>query len=139
MAAMSVPAIREFLRVEFPQVFGDGALSVVSAEGGEARIALTPSEAHLRPGDIISGPTIMTLVDGAAYVALLSLDERAQMAVTSDLTIHFLRGGAPGARVFQDAKVIKAGRRLSVVTCQTLSEDDRLLAHATVSYAMPAE
>ncbi|MEM6848682.1 MAG: PaaI family thioesterase [Pseudomonadota bacterium] len=137
MAAMSVPAIRDYLIAEFPQVFGDGAISVVSAEDGEARLALTPGRAHLRPGKILSGPAIMSLADAAAYAALLSLDDRAKMAVTSDLTIHFLRGGSPDGRVFQDATVIKSGRRLSVITCRTSSQDERLLAHATMSYAMP--
>lgn len=134
---MNVDAIRAYLATEFSQVFADGCIEVVSAEGGAAQMTLTPGFQHLRPGNIISGPSMMMMADAGAYAALLSLDEGAKMAVTSDLTIHFLRAAPEGGRLIQEARVIKAGRRISVIACGAMSEDGRLLAHATMSYAMP--
>lgn len=137
MGAMNRDAIAAYLREGFPQVFANESIEVVSAGDGSARLTLQPGYAHLRPGNIISGPTYMTMADAAAYAALLSLDEAAKMAVTTDLTIHFLRGAPEGGLLVQDAKVIKAGRRLSVINCEASAEDGRLLAHATMTYAMP--
>ncbi|MEM6850791.1 MAG: PaaI family thioesterase [Pseudomonadota bacterium] len=138
MPGMSPSDIDAYLQEEFPQVFVDARVSVAEAEAGRARLHLTPGRAHLRPGNTVSGPAIMMMADAAAYAALLSLDSGAKMAVTSDLTIHFLRAAAPGAMLVQTANVIKAGRRISVIACETIDEQGRLLAHATTGYAMPA-
>lgn len=131
--------IDAFLKAEFPQVFGSKDVVVEEAEKGRARLRLTPGEAHLRPGAVISGPTIMLLADAAAYVALLSLGANAKMAVTTNLNMSFLRAGRVGSDIVQTAEVIKPGRRLSVILAETLGPDDTLLAHATMTYAMPAD
>ncbi|MEM1103572.1 MAG: PaaI family thioesterase [Pseudomonadota bacterium] len=138
MPSMSLSAIDAYLHEEFPQVFAGTGVSVIEAEAGRARLHLTPGVAHLRPGNTVSGPAIMMMADAAAYAALLSLDSGAKMAVTTDLTIHFLRAAAPGAMLVQTATVIKSGRRISVIACETADEEGRLLAHATTGYTMPA-
>lgn len=135
-AIMTLEAIRAYLAAEFPQVF-DGSLEVAQAEGGEAVFLLRPAHRHLRPGGIVSGPTLMMLADAAAYAALLSVSDRAKMAVTSNLSIAFLRGTPPGGLIRQTASVVKDGRRLSVVVAEAFDDADRLLAHTTMTYAMP--
>lgn len=139
---MTLDEIRTYLTTDFPQVFREHDVSLVSAEEGRARIALTPGTQHLRPGGIVSGPTLMMLADAAAYVALLSLTERAKMAVTTNLSVSFVRGVPAGTQIVQDARVLKAGRRLCVIVCEALnptaSGAAAILAHTSVSYAMPA-
>jgi acyl-coenzyme A thioesterase PaaI-like protein len=51
---------------------------------------------QLRPGGVISGPTQMALADTAAYALVLAHIGEVAMAVTTSLTIHFLRGCKPG-------------------------------------------
>jgi len=136
---MTLAAIRAFLLAEFPQVFATQALTVERADAGEAALRLEPSHAHLRPGDVISGPTLMMLADATAYAALMSLSEAAKVAVTANLSIAFLRAAPPGAAIVQTARVIKPGRRLSVIVGEALGPGGEILTHATLTYAMPAE
>ncbi len=135
---MQLDEIREFLSGEFPQVFRTHRLSVEEAAAGRARLHLTPQDIHLRPGAVISGPTIMMLADAAGYVALLSLGAEAKMAVTTNLTMNFLRAGRLGGDIVQTAQVIKPGRRLAVIVAETFGPDQAAIAHATMTYAMPA-
>ena len=135
---MTLDEIREFLDGEFPQVFRTHRLGVELAEEGNARLTLTPQDIHLRPGEVISGPTIMMLADAAGYVALLSLGANAKMAVTTNLTMNFLRAGRLGGPIAQTARVIKPGKRLSVIVSETFGPGEVPLAHATMTYAMPA-
>ncbi|MEM8852507.1 MAG: PaaI family thioesterase [Pseudomonadota bacterium] len=134
---MNVEAIRTYLIAEFPQVFDDLDLVVERAEKGDAALLLTPEPRHLRPGGIVSGPTLMMLVDAAAYAALLSLSDAAKMAVTTSLNINFLRAGAPRGAIRQTATVIKPGRRLMVLTGNAYDADGAHLTHTSLTYAMP--
>lgn len=135
---MGLAAVRSYLADVFPQVFAVHGVVVERAHEGAARLALSPDDKHLRPGGIVSGPTMMMLADAAAYAALLSGTAAAKMAVTSNFNITFLRAGPPGQAIVQDASVVKWGRRLSVIVSETKSADGTLLAHATMTYAMPA-
>jgi uncharacterized protein (TIGR00369 family) len=57
------------------------------------------------------------------------------MAVTSSLTISFLRGAKRGD-VHAEAELLSLGRRLAVCDVRLWTESpDRLAAHATVTYA----
>ncbi|MCA9601576.1 MAG: PaaI family thioesterase [Myxococcales bacterium] len=91
----------------------------------------------LRPGDTVSGPTFMWLVDLAAYLAVLARIGRVALAVTSSLEIHFLRK-APRGQLRAEARILKLGRRLAVTTAEVFAEHDpRPVAHATITYAIP--
>ena len=88
---------------------------------------------QLRPGNTVSGPTLMMLADATMYALVLALDPTQVMSVTHDLHIHFLARPAP-----QDltavATLLRQGRR-SVVMRVDLYSEQRLVAHATGSYA----
>jgi len=58
---MTLSEIREFLAAEFAPVFVDQEVVVEAAEGGTARLSMVPDGRHLRPGAIVSGPTLMML------------------------------------------------------------------------------
>jgi acyl-coenzyme A thioesterase PaaI-like protein len=59
------------------------------------------------------------------------------MAVTSTLNIQFLNKPQPAA-LRAEAKILKAGRRLAVLAVEIYT-DEQLVAHATGSYALPAQ
>ncbi|MEM8551120.1 MAG: PaaI family thioesterase [Pseudomonadota bacterium] len=133
---MTLDDIRDYLGREFPQVFSSDVLSLDAAEDGLAVLRLTPDEAHLRPGEVISGPTVMLLADAAAYAALLSLGPAAKMSVTSNLNMSFLRAARLGPDIVTSARVLKMGKRLATIVCESAS-DETMIAHATLTYAMP--
>jgi uncharacterized protein (TIGR00369 family) len=135
---MTLDEIRRYLVEEFAEVFARQEISVVSAADGAAVLRLVPDGQHLRPGGIVSGPTLMMLADAAAYAALLSLSAAAKMAVTANLSVTFLRAAPPGSAILQDARVLKEGRRLAILVCEARDEDGRVLAHTTTTYAMPS-
>lgn len=104
------------------------------------RIAQAFNPGMLRPGGLISGPTLMSLADTAAYVLVMAHVGPELMAVTSSLTMNFLRGAQPG-EIQADAELLSLGRRNAVCGVRIWTESpDRLAAHATVTYAraMPA-
>ncbi|MGX1305935.1 uncharacterized protein (TIGR00369 family) [Amorphus suaedae] len=131
--------IADFLAREFPAVFGpDRGCTVDLAEDGRAICRLVPTRDHLRPGDIVSGPTMMMLADATAYVALLSIYPRAIHAVTTNLTINFLRSMKATDPIVAECTVIKSGKRLAVITCEMRSElTSEPAAHVVMTYSLP--
>jgi len=131
---MSVAELDAFLEKEFPQAEGFTTLSVGP---GEATLRLVAEDRHLRPGGTVSGPSLFALADIAAYVAILSHIGPVALAVTTNLSINFLRKPEPGPLLGR-AAILKLGRRLAVVEITIANEGDRLtLAHAVATYSIP--
>ena len=134
---MDAEALNAFLRRAFPE--GDPDLMPQIVEVGEGRVLLRQGFAtrHLRPGGVISGPTMMTLADTAAYALVLAHIGEVAMAVTTSLTIHFLRGAKPGD-LYAEATLLKLGRRIATADILMWTESrERAAAKATVAYAIP--
>ena len=95
------------------------------------------TEANLRPGGYISGPSQMALADHAAYVAIFTRTGIIPMAVTSNLNIDFLRP-CIGTALIADAQLIKLGKNLAVTTVDIRAEgNEKLSSRATVTYVIP--
>ena len=134
---MDIAAIDAFLRAEFPQMFLDGEIfTVVTVEGGRVRLRCAPTERHLRPGGTVSGPTLFTLADVTAYVAVLAHVGPVALAVTTNLNINFLHRPKPGALAC-DGTILKLGKRLVVVDTVTRDTAGRIVAQATGTYSIP--
>jgi uncharacterized protein (TIGR00369 family) len=135
---MTVEELTAFLDQTFPQIHQYGRVfSVESVAPGEAVLRLDASEAHLRPGGTVSGPTLFTLADLAAYAAILAHIGPVALAVTTNVSINFLRKPPPGALLAR-CRLLKLGRRLAVTEIRIAppnSED--LVAHATATYSIP--
>src|SRR5260370_19989015 len=114
IAKMTVADLERFLHVEFPQAFSGGDISIESADGVSCLLRQRYSDQMLRPGGTISGPTLMALADCAMYVVLLSAIGPVGLAVTTNLSINFLRKGRPGQDVLAAARLLKLGKRLAV-------------------------
>jgi uncharacterized protein (TIGR00369 family) len=126
--------LRRFLISVFPQC----TVEVDDAGDGSARVRQKIGEEHLRPGGTVSGPTMMAVADAASYLAVLSQIGIVPLAVTSHLSIHFLRRPRPGRDIVAEARVLKLGRTLAVVEVRVLSEGEpESVAQATVTYALP--
>ena len=126
--------IIEFLERDFPQ-----SRCVVEAVGNRSATLKYPvGPAELRPGGTVSGPVLMAVADIALYVAVLGEIGIVPLAVTTSLTINFLRKPSPGASVVAVCKLIKVGRSLAVGEVALYSEgSDDMVAHAVGTYSIP--
>lgn len=135
---MEMDALQQLLLGAFPVEVHGRLGRVVDLVPGRVRMRLDPGPESLRPGNLVSGPTQMGLVDVAAYAVVLAHIGPQPMAVTSSLTINFLRG-ATLAPVFAEAVLLKLGRRLATIDVRLWQHDaDTLVAQATAIYALPA-
>ena len=91
----------------------------------------------MRAGGTISGPALMALADTAAYFITLVHAGPAPGAATANLDIHFLVRPKPDD-IVATATMLRLGRRLAVSKVDLLS-GDQLVAHATVTYALPPD
>lgn len=135
---LTVDDLNRFLETDFPEIHMDGKIFVVTEVGpGFATMRLDPLARHLRPGGTVSGPTLFTLADVAAYVALLAHIGPQALAVTTNLNINFLRKPAP-APLQCTCRILKLGKRLAVID-MAISEltGGILVAHATGTYSIP--
>jgi uncharacterized protein (TIGR00369 family) len=138
IAKMTVADLERFLHVEFPQAFSGGDISIESADGVSCLLRQRYSDQMLRPGGTISGPTLMALADFAMYVVLLSAIGPVGLAVTTNLSINFLRKGQPGQDVLAAARLLKLGKRLAVGEINLLSgTSPDPIAHAISTYSVP--
>lgn len=134
-------ALERFIREAFPEDQDAAHVFVEAIEAASLRVRLEYHARFLRPGESISGPTMMKLADMVTYLALISQDEGAKRAVTSSLNIHFLRRPKPGDMIAV-AQVLKRGRSLAVAQVELFSEadmgDGEPVAVASVTYALPS-
>ena len=128
-----IDKIQKFLDDEFPQ-----NNLVVEHTGGESSIVRkkVKSSDH-RPGNTVSGPTMMTLADAAIYVAILG-ETGNYGAVTIQLTINFLRKPDGYKDLIARCKLLKTGKTLVVGQVELYSEGkEEMVAQATASYTLP--
>ena len=93
----------------------------------------------LRPGGYVPGPTLMGGVDFIGWILVFTRVGITPMAVTWDLKINFLRP-AVGRDVIVEGTQTKFGLYTHATYDLYLDgEPDRLVAHATTTYAVPKE
>lgn len=136
---LSLEQVQTLLRNAFPASAGSAAMVVEALAPGCARIRLPFQKWMVRPGQVLSGPSMMTAIDTAMYVVVLAHIGEQMMAVTTDMNLHFVNKGALGDLI-AEARILKLGRRLIVMEAKLFSsaDPDRLVMHATGSYARPA-
>jgi uncharacterized protein (TIGR00369 family) len=136
MTGVTVEEFRGIMRDSLPFAAAFGA-EVVEMGGGRA-VALLPFKSDfLRPGGTIGGPLLMMLADLVVYAAVLSAIGRVELAVTTSLTINFLRKPPPAA-IRAEAKILKLGSRLAVAEVALFTEGDSdMVAHVVATYSIP--
>ncbi len=135
---MSVAQFRNIMdaRLPFAEMLG---LEVDYFQADHVRLRAVYSERFLRPGGTIAGPVMMGLADAALYALVLSRVGPVELAVTTHLSINFLRKPAPGD-VIADARMLKLGKRLAVGEVSLFSaadESQESVAHVTGTYSIP--
>ena len=126
--------IQAFMTAEFPQ--NHAIIEHVGDASATVRHRVSVND--LRPGGTVSGPVMMMLADVALYVAILGEIGIVPLAVTTSLTINFLRKPSANADLLGVCKLMKVGKTLAIGEVSLYSEgSDDLLAHAVGTYAIP--
>jgi acyl-coenzyme A thioesterase PaaI-like protein len=122
------------MAAHFPQ-----AKCVVRKVGDRgATIAREVGPGELRPGGTVSGPVLMGLADAALYAAILGEIGIVPLAVTTSLTINFLRKPAADKTVVAVCKLFKVGKSLAVGDVSLYSEGQpEPVAHVVGTYSIP--
>ncbi len=135
---MDAAALDAFMTEAFGRPLG-WTIEQVDVDG--LRVRQPTGDADKRPGGTVSGPTLMSLADGVAYMAVLSRIGPAALAVTSNLNINFLRRPRL-VDLVAEGSLLKLGRTLAVAEVSLYSDggepDDleRPVAHATITYSL---
>jgi uncharacterized protein (TIGR00369 family) len=136
MVAMDPDQLNAFLHAAFPS--SRFPFQVTRADDDGVELVVGVDAVQLRPGGTISGPTLMTLADTVAYVAVVSRIGPEFLTVTSHLAIDFVRKPAAGG-LRATGEVLKLGRRQALISVRIYSDvNDEMVAHATVTYALPS-
>jgi uncharacterized protein (TIGR00369 family) len=134
---LTLNELAEFLDGAFPSETRASLGAVVDVQAGHVRMTLDPNPSMVRPGGIVSGPTLMALTDVAAYAVVIAHHGRKEMAVTNGLSISFLRA-CKMETIIADARLLRLGRRLATVDVRLWQQDENyLVAQSTVSYSLP--
>ncbi len=127
--------IRQFLATSFPQ--SRGIVEQVGERSATVRQPVGFDE--LRPGGTVAGPVMMAAADLTLYVAILAAIGIVPLAVTTNLTINFLRRPAADRDIIAVCRLLKVGRTLAVGEVSLYSEGDPdCVAHAVGTYSIPA-
>ena len=108
-------------------------LELESIDSGTAILALNVRRELTQNQGVVHGGAIASLIDTATAFAILSLLTPKERVTTVDLTISYIRPLRTG-RLRAVAKVIRAGRRLFVVSAEVFDEDGKLATTALSTY-----
>ncbi len=134
---MQKPTIEE-LQAFSDREFPENLVLLERVGEGKACARQSSSRSRSRPGNTVSGPTLMALADHVTYMVILSEIGIVPLAVTTNLNISFLRKPVLDRDLVAEASLVKLGKRLAVAEVRIASDgDENLVAHATVTYSIP--
>lgn len=116
--------------VPFSKLLG---IELVEVTTGSATLSLKIRKELKQNHGVVHGGAIASLIDSAMAFAIIPLLAPKEKVTTVDLTISYLRPLTKG-RARCSAKVLRAGRRLFVVSAEVTSDDGKLAATALSTY-----
>jgi uncharacterized protein (TIGR00369 family) len=137
-AAISIAEFDEIIRDDLAWAYEIG-MHTDRIERGRAVLRLPFRTSMLRPGGVVSGPTIMALADACMYAVVLSAIGKVKLAVTTSFSINFLFGASP-VDLLAEGSMLRLGKRLAVMQVTVHSEGHQEpVAHATGTYSIPPD
>ena len=116
--------------VPFARLIG---IELEHVASGTATLALNVRKELTQNQGVVHGGAIASLIDTATAFAIISLLPPREKVSTVDLAISFLRP-VTGGRLKAVAKVVRAGRRLFVVSAEVFDTQGRLITTALSTY-----
>lgn len=135
---MTIEELTALLRAGFAG-WDEAGVAIEAAGHCACRLRMGVRDHSIRPGGTVSGPTMFMLADTALFVAVLASIGPKALAVTTNMSINFLR--KPEKKdLIADCRLLKLGSRLAVgeVTIFSDGEVDPV-AHATGTYSIPPQ
>lgn len=121
---------KAFEAVPFAHLIG---MQLGEMKRGAATLHLEVRDELRQNNGVIHGGVVASLVDTAAAFAILTLLKSNETTTTIDLTVHYLRPLLKG-RVIAKAHLVRAGRRVLVISIDVFNEDETLAATALTSF-----
>ena len=107
----------------------------ITARSAKVRLDIKPE--FLRHGGTVAGPIVMAMADVAMYAAIMGAVADGERAVTSDMTLHFMRRPV-GAALTAEARILRRGKRSVVCDVDVFVEGlGESVCHVVGSYALP--
>ena len=132
----TIQELSNYVEEIFPQVKDDFEILEISEFGSRVRLKVTFR--HLRPGNTVSGPSIFSLVDCTAYMAILAKLGKEALAVTTNCSIDFMRKPSGKADLIANCEILKFGKTLVVADAKVYSENtEKPVARASITYSIP--
>ncbi len=129
-----VEQIGAFMTTEFPQF--KCTIEAVGNAGATVIRRIGPDE--LRPGGTVSGTVLMGVADEALYVAIFGEIGIVPLAVTTNLTINFIRKPPASKYIKGVCKLMKVGKSLAVGEVNLYSAGmNESVAHIVGTYSIP--
>jgi acyl-coenzyme A thioesterase PaaI-like protein len=126
--------VAAFLRREFPQ----NKCEILTAGNFSATVSRDIGPDDLRPGGTVAGPVLVAVADVALYAAVLAEIGIIPLAVTTSLTINFLRKSSADQKIIGICKLLKLGKTLAVGEVLLYSDGiSDPVAHAVGTYSIP--
>lgn len=116
--------------VPFARLIG---IELEHVASGTATLAVNVRKELTQNQGVVHGGAIASLIDTATAFAIISLLPPREKVSTVDLAISFLRP-VTGGRLKAVAKVVRAGRRLFVVSAEVFDTQGRLITTALSTY-----
>lgn len=123
--------LRALDTVPFAKLLGIQLELAVST--GYAVLSMPVLDHHKQNHGVVHGGAIASLIDSSMAFAIIPLLAENERTTTVDLTIHYLRPLTEGVAK-SAARVVRAGRRVIVVSAEVLDHKDRLVATAVSTY-----
>jgi len=108
-------------------------LELGEVKSGEATIHLKVRNELKQNQGVVHGGALASLIDTASAFAVATRLEPGERVTTTDLTIHYLRPITEG-EMRASARVMRAGRRLFVISVDVCNDNQALLATAVTGY-----
>ncbi len=141
MAEITEAELDEIVAASIPWV-NDLGLKVEAIGEGTCRARLAYDDRKVRPGGTVAGPMLVALASYAAYVAVLSVAGRVELAAVINQSANFFKGSS--GDVIAEAKVLNRGKRLVTTETRMLAADPApgapgaLLAQVMATYSLTA-
>jgi len=119
-----------FASVPYAKFLG---LELGDLSDGQVTIHLRVRDELLQNQGVVHGGAIASLIDTASAFAVLTQIDLNERVTTTDLTIHYLRPTTSG-RMTANARVVRGGRRLFVLSVDVFNDQEVLLATAVTTY-----
>lgn len=133
---LSKEQLTAFLKSEFPQT----KCCIEEIVNRGATVSHKVGREELRPGGTVSGPVLMAVADVALYIAILSEIGLVALAVTTNLTINFLRKPSSQKDIIGKCTLMKVGKTLIIGEVILYSEGEtEPVAHVVGTYSLPPQ